>query len=80
MQNIDLFIGNRERERVWERKRHEFILLVFTLPCPEYFYAMNLVSKPVQYIKYMFLEFIKKCLCQSKCKRKSWNNLEVKFL
>lgn len=44
-------------EKVWEIKRHEFISLLFNLSCLflnflEYnFYAMNLVSKPLQYIK-----------------------------
>lgn len=50
-------------EKVWEIKRHEFISLLFNLSCLflnflEYnFYAMNLVSKPLQYL---FEEFLGK--------------------
>lgn len=54
-------------EKVWEIKRHEFISLLFNLSCLflnflEYnFYAMNLVSKPQQYMKYyLFEEFLRK--------------------
>lgn len=54
-------------EKVWEIKRHEFISLVCNLFCPflnslEYnFQAVNLVSKPLQYIKYyVFEEFLEK--------------------
>lgn len=50
-------------EKVWEIKRHEFISLLFNLSCLflnflEYnLYAMNLVSKPLQYL---FEEFLGK--------------------